>query len=113
MVENGDRKPNGQFADGHAGGPGRPKGAWSGRRKILEVLDKILTKAKNLTALEKDLQKRFDKSPGGFVLTFGPALYPKSIELSSPDDKAGVRITTTTRPNENGKGNGEDADAGD
>ena len=37
-------------------------------------------------------------------------LSPKTVELSSPEDRAPVRITVTERPNGNGHAKGEDSE---
>lgn len=97
-----------QFKPGHPGGPGRPKGKDSARVRVLKLIDKILGKEENWKKLEKDLESRFNKNSVGFLMKIMLPLSPKVMEISTPDDKAPVRITLTTRPDRNGKGEGDD-----
>ena len=53
---------------------GRPIG---GRSKAIGLVDKICSKAKNLKAMEKDLQAKFDASPVWFFMNIVMPLAPK------------------------------------
>lgn len=69
-----------QFKPGNPGGPGR---GLSGRRKTLDVLDNLLSKAGNQKKLEKAFQEAFDKDPLTFWKTYVMPVLPKEIELEA------------------------------
>ena len=68
-----------KFGIGNPGGPGRPKGTLSGRRKALAALDGVLSKGKNLSCLKKALQEEFDGDPVKFFRGYVIPLLPKEL----------------------------------
>lgn len=62
---------------------GRPLG---GRSLALNTLDRMMSKAENQEALEKDLQAAFNDSPRKFFLTFIMPLLPR--EAQAPERQA-------------------------
>jgi hypothetical protein len=79
-----------RFEPGNAGGPGRPKGSWGGRRRALQVVDEILADEGNLAALRSALQVRFDADPVKFWVRIAAPLLPSrgKLELELPGDAA-------------------------
>lgn len=70
-----------RFAAGNPGGPGRPPGSWSGRRRALQIIDEVLADAGNADALRDALQTRFDADPVAFWLQLGAPLLPREAKL--------------------------------
>lgn len=87
------RDKHGHILPGAPPGPGRPKGSCSGRTKALLLLDRILSKEKNLEELRRALLRHFHKNPVRFFRQFVIPLVPKEalIKLETPE-KAKVRI---------------------
>ena len=83
-----------QFKKGNPGGPGRPKGSVSGRKKCLQILDSLLDKSENQEKFADALQKQFDKNPVAFWRGIVLPLSPKDVKIS-PDNIAGIRIEFT------------------
>jgi hypothetical protein len=70
-----------QFQPGCDPGPGRPKGSFGGRHRVLQLLDDLFAREENLTALERALQTEFDADPPRFWRTYGFPLVPKEAVL--------------------------------
>jgi len=70
-----------RFEVGNPGGPGRPPGSWSGRRRAVQIIDEILADAGNAEALRAALQRRFDRDPVRFWLRIGAPLLPRESKL--------------------------------
>ena len=76
-----------QFETGISGNPaGRPKGSYGGRIKALAVLDRVLAKKKNQSALMKALEQEFEKDPVRFFKTIIMPLLPKESKLKLDQD---------------------------
>jgi len=70
------------FTKGGTAGPGRPKGALSGRNKALAVLDDMLADAECLEALRADMKKLFMANPTSFFNKIVVPLLPKQATAS-------------------------------
>ena len=97
-----------QFKKGWKGGPGRPKGSVSAKTRVLRMIDELIAeddegiKGKEAKrALRKKFRQMFDRNPAGFVMKILAPLSPKAVELSSPEDKAPVRISLSEKPTSN------------
>ena len=105
-------KEDTQFKPGQSGNPkGRPKGSKDrAKSRALRLLDELFADETNLAKLRKRLQDAFDDDPMGVLMKIVNPLSPHNIELSSPEDKALVRISLSERPAPKGdKGDSEDA----
>lgn len=55
--------------------------------KLLELLDKMFSDAKNLKRLEEEWQKEFDDDPALFYLKYvQPVLRLEAVKAKRPDD---------------------------
>lgn len=76
-----------QFQPGKSGNPGgRRKGSVGGRSLALAVLDGMLVKSRNRTALERALQKEFSENPLRFFKTIVMPLLPKEAKVAVEND---------------------------
>ena len=67
-----------QFKPGQSGNPtGRPKGTLSGRSQALAVLDKLMSEAGTLEALESAWRKEFEDNPTKFFRQYVMPLLPQ------------------------------------
>jgi hypothetical protein len=73
------RSTGGHFSRGTQAGPGRPKGAVSGRLAALQILDEILGTEKNKATLRAALQTYFDADPVKCVRVLGFPMLPQTI----------------------------------
>lgn len=78
MPETKQLKPY-QFKPGQSGNPKGPD--IGGRRKCLQLIDRLLAQKGNLVKLQEHFQKIFDKNPGGFYLKFVVPILPKEAKL--------------------------------
>lgn len=76
----GNPNPSNKFKPGNQYGR-----AVGGRRKCIDGLDKMLSKAENQKAYEDDLQIKFDEGPVDFVYKYVYPLLPKNIEITGLD----------------------------
>ena len=88
---------------GHS--PGRPKGSVSAKTRILRMIDELIAeddegiKGKDAKrALRAKFRQMFDRNPAAFVMKILAPLSPKSVELSSPEDRSPVRINVSEKP---------------
>lgn len=75
-----ERNPDGTFAPGNPGGPGRPK---SSRNELSEAFIRALASDFNENGLEVVAKVRTEK-PDAYLNVIG-RLMPKLMELSGPD----------------------------
>ena len=87
-----ERNEKGQFPPGTSGNPnGRPKGSVSGRKRLLQELDKICEDPELLEAFGKDLKKKAKENPVGFLLKVILPFMPKELIVET---KGGLLIKT-------------------
>ncbi len=85
-METKNGKKDTRFQPGNTLGKGR---GVSGRRKTLDIMDKMLSMAGNQKKLMDDFQKLFDKSPAKFWKTFAlPVLPPMTKDPRLEEDLA-------------------------
>ena len=75
-----DRNPDGTFAEGNPGGPGRPKSA---RNQLSEAFIRALAESFEEHGVETIDELRREQ-PKEYIATIGK-LMPKLMELSGPD----------------------------
>ena len=99
-MENGKDK-NGKFAIGNKPPANRKTRGVSGRRKTLDLMDKMLAKADNQTIFEEALQEAFEKNPVKFWKTYVMPVLPSLAKdpeleekLAYTDEKRLSEITT-------------------
>lgn len=66
-----------RFVPGGAPGPGRPRGAVSGRARAIQLIDNLITK--HADKLEDALEKEFLKNPVRFWTRYGFPLVPQAL----------------------------------
>ena len=97
-----------QFKKGHKGIGGRPKGSKSGRRKLLDMFDRLLDGVLSTDEAEakllKDIEKKFMANPVGFLMKVGFPLVPKEILMRHTGDEKAVLRLVLERKKEKGKG---------
>ena len=75
------------------GNPGRPKGAVSGRARILQELDRMFKDDRNIERLRRDWQELFEKNPTGFVQRIAAQFIPREMilrHLEAPQPGGGI-----------------------
>ena len=72
-TKNGIDEKTGKFLPGNTWGTGR---GVSGRRKTLDIMDKMLSLAGNQEKLKDDWQKIFDEGPAKFWLKYAKDVLP-------------------------------------
>jgi hypothetical protein len=70
------------FEPGCEPGPGRPKGSYGGRHRVLLLLDELFAREENLAALERALQAEFNENPTRFWRIYGVPLVPREAVLA-------------------------------
>lgn len=74
------------FNKGKSGNPdGRPKGSKNhdGLNDVLNMLKDFISDKKNIEALKKDFQTKFNSNPSGFFYKMVMPLLPKNIDVTS------------------------------
>ena len=76
-------------------GPGRPKGSKNhdGLNDVLNMLKDFISDKKNLEALKKDFQQKFNSNPSGFYYKMVMPLLPKTIDIN-PSETMSAYIGT-------------------
>jgi hypothetical protein len=75
------------FKKGMSGNPkGRPKGTGGGRSQALFMIDALIAKKKNMTAIAGALERDLHKDPVGFFKTIVMPLLPKEGKLAVEGD---------------------------
>ncbi|MEI7900250.1 MAG: DUF5681 domain-containing protein [bacterium] len=76
-----DKSEDGRFMQGYSGNPaGRPRGAVTGRSKMLGALDRMLGEEKSLAILEQALRATLRKRPVWFFMNIVMPLMPKEAK---------------------------------
>lgn len=88
------RASDGKFAPGAIAGPGRPKGALSGRSQALGVLDKIMAEAGTQDALEAAMRKEFNTDPCRFFRSYIMPLLPQEQKIKVAQAEGVVQWTS-------------------
>ena len=64
------------FQPGCEPGPGRPRGSYGGRHRVLQLLDDLFAREENLEKLREALQSEFDADPPAFWRRYGAPTIP-------------------------------------
>lgn len=84
-----------QFKPGHKSG-GRPKGAVSGRKKIIGLLDSILAEEGTQKRFDKAIKDEIEKDPMAFLHKYVYPVLPKDAVLTfNGKEITGIKIEFT------------------
>lgn len=107
------RRPDGTFGPGNrAGAAGRPKGLPTGRQQALALIDRFLSEAETMAALESAMREAFNADPLDFYKKVVAPILPRETRLKVAQAEGIVEwrsiLTTfplepTDRPDESGE----------
>ena len=91
-----NRDKQGKFIKGQSGNPkGKQPGTKNhdGLNDVLNMLKDFISDKKNLEALKKDFQQKFNSNPSGFYYKMVMPLLPKTIDIN-PSETMSAYIGT-------------------